>query len=47
MKAHEEFIPWDNLCEKLTTLEGALNANDVSVIRDMMRMLVTGYTPNN
>ncbi len=46
MKAQEEFIPWDELQEKLKALEIALNVNDVGVIRLMMKQLVTGYTPN-
>ena len=46
MKAQEEFIPWEELQEKLKALEIALNVNDVGVIRLMMKQLVTGYTPN-
>ncbi len=46
MKAQEEFIPWDELQEKLKALEIALNVNDVGVIRLMMKQLVTGYIPN-
>jgi FlaA1/EpsC-like NDP-sugar epimerase len=47
MKAHEEFVPWAELEDKLTTLEMALNANDVGVIRRMMQQLVAGYTPSD
>ncbi len=47
MKAHEEFIPWAELEDKLKALEMALNVNDVGVIRLMMEKLVTGYTPND
>lgn len=47
MKAHEEFIPWAELEEKLNELEMALNMNDVSAIRLMIEKLVTGYTPND
>lgn len=46
MKAHEEFIPWPELEEKLNALELALNVNDVSVIRLMMESLVADYTPS-
>lgn len=46
MKAHEDFIPWTSLKNKLSALEIALNADDVSVIRLMMQKLVTGYTPS-
>jgi FlaA1/EpsC-like NDP-sugar epimerase len=47
MKAHEEFIPWSELEEKLKALEMALNVNDVGIIRLMMEKLVTGYTPSD
>jgi FlaA1/EpsC-like NDP-sugar epimerase len=46
LKAHEEFIPWAVLEDKLKSLEMALNVNDVGVIRLMMQQLVPGYTPN-
>jgi FlaA1/EpsC-like NDP-sugar epimerase len=47
MKAHEEFIPWSELEDKLEELEMALNVNDVGVIRLMIEKLVTGYTPSD
>lgn len=47
MKAHEEFIPWAELQDKLQALEMALNVNDVGVIRLMMQTLVAGYTPSD
>lgn len=47
MKAHEEFIPWQDLEPRLNALEMALNVNDVGVIRLMMQQLVAGYTPND
>lgn len=47
MKAHEEFIPWAQLEDKLHALEMALQVNDVGVIRLMMTTLVSGYTPND
>ncbi len=47
MKAHEEFIPWQDLESKLQALEMALNVNDVGVIRLMMQKLVSGYTPSD
>ncbi|OWY27285.1 nucleoside-diphosphate sugar epimerase/dehydratase [Herbaspirillum robiniae] len=46
MKAHEEFIHWAELENKLKALEMALNVNDVSVVRLMMKELVIGYTSN-
>lgn len=47
MKAHEEFIPWVDLEDKLNTLEMALNVNDVGIIRLMMGKLVSGYIPSD
>ncbi len=47
MKAHEEFMPWHVLSDKLKSLEMALKVNDVSVIRLMLQQLVTGYTPSD
>ena len=47
MKAHEVFVPWERLEEKLRALEIALSANDVSLIRRMMVELVSGYVPND
>ena len=47
MKAHEEFIPWDEFEAKLTAMEMALNVNDVGVIRLMLQQLVTGYIPRD
>lgn len=45
MKAQEEFLPWDELKEKLASLEFALNVNDIGVVRRMLEQLVSGYTP--
>ena len=45
MKAKEEFILWPKLSEQLNTLEIALNANDVNLIRLMMQDLVKEYIP--
>lgn len=46
MKAHEEFLPWDALEEKLNALKVALELNDIEVIRRMLEDLVSGYEPN-
>lgn len=46
MKAHEECMAWSELEGKLKTLEMALDANDVGVIRLMLEQLVTGYKPS-
>jgi FlaA1/EpsC-like NDP-sugar epimerase len=47
MKAHEEFIPWAELENKLNALQIALNVNEVGVIRLMMQQLISGYTPSD
>ena len=47
MKAHEEFIPWAELENKLNALQIALDVNDVGVIRLMMQQLISGYTPSD
>ena len=46
MKAHEEFLPWGELETKITALEIALNANDITLMRRLMQELVAGYTPS-
>lgn len=47
MKAHEDFLLWDELERKLDALRAVLNVNDVSVVRRMLQRLVTGYTPSD
>ena len=47
MKAHEQFVPWPALQEQLAALELAMRANDVPVIRAMLRQLVQGYQPSD
>jgi FlaA1/EpsC-like NDP-sugar epimerase len=46
LKAHEDFIIWPELESKLDALETAMNANDVSATRLIMKQLVNGYTPS-
>jgi FlaA1/EpsC-like NDP-sugar epimerase len=46
MKAHEEFLPWSNLEEKLDALSIAMSVNDVPVIRGLLQQLVKGYEPS-
>ena len=46
MKAHEEFLPWDELQAKLFELGQALDANDVPVVRTLLKELVPGYQPD-
>jgi len=46
MKAHDEFLPWSALKEKLDTLTIALNVNDVDVIKAILEQVVSGYQPD-
>jgi FlaA1/EpsC-like NDP-sugar epimerase len=45
MKAHEDFLPWDVLQAKLSNLSSALDANNVPLIRTLLKDLVPGYQP--
>jgi FlaA1/EpsC-like NDP-sugar epimerase len=47
LKAHEEFLPWDELESKLNILNGALDSNNVPVIRTLLKELVPGYQPES
>ena len=46
MKAHEQFVPWPELSARLNDLTVALNANDVPLIRSLLKQLVPGYQPD-
>jgi FlaA1/EpsC-like NDP-sugar epimerase len=46
MKAHEAFLPWDELQGKLNALELAMSVNDVPVLRGFLQQLVPGYQPS-
>jgi FlaA1/EpsC-like NDP-sugar epimerase len=46
MKAHEEFLSWDELQQELDKLNLALVACDVKLIREILKKLVPGYRPN-
>jgi FlaA1/EpsC-like NDP-sugar epimerase len=46
MKAHEQFVPWPALAQKLDALSAAMSVNDVPVIRSMLQTLVSGYQPS-
>ena len=46
MKAHEKFLPWQDLDEQLSALSLAISANDVPIIRGMLKQLVPGYQPS-
>jgi len=47
LKAHEKFIPWDQLQGHLHSLNLALSVNDVPVIRSFLQQLVPGYQPSD
>lgn len=44
MKAHEQFLHWPQLEEKLNALNIAVGANDVPAIRILLAQVVTDYT---
>lgn len=46
MKAHEEFLSWDNLQQELEKLNLALDSSDATLISLMLKKLVPGYQPN-
>jgi FlaA1/EpsC-like NDP-sugar epimerase len=46
MKAHEKFLSWPELDQQLSALSLAISANDVPVIRGMLKQLVSGYQPS-
>ena len=46
LKAHEKFVPWEQLQGQLNSLNLALSVNDVPVIRSFLQQLVTGYQPS-
>jgi FlaA1/EpsC-like NDP-sugar epimerase len=45
MKAHEEVLAWAKLTERLAGLDVALAMNNVDVIRQILKTLVSGYRP--
>ncbi len=45
MKAHEEFLPWHELQQRLAELMTAVDANDVPNMRTLIQQLVPGYQP--
>jgi FlaA1/EpsC-like NDP-sugar epimerase len=45
MKAHEEFLQWNELESKLNILNSALDSNNVPAIRTLLKELVPGYQP--
>lgn len=45
MKAHEEFVRWPALQSRLAILQGALAANDLVALRQLLQELVAGFEP--
>jgi FlaA1/EpsC-like NDP-sugar epimerase len=43
LKAHEKFLPWDQLQGQLNSLNLALSVNDVPMIRRYLQQMVDGY----
>ena len=46
MKAHEEFLPWDELEQELEKLNLAIKSCDTKSIRAILKRLVPGYVPH-
>ena len=47
MKAHEQFLTWDQLLPHLLTLRIAAKAADADVINHVLKQLVSGYVRSN
>ncbi|WP_099592992.1 MULTISPECIES: polysaccharide biosynthesis protein [Pseudomonas] len=46
MSAHEDFLPWDVLKERLDQLVAAVSTDDYGLARQLLRDTVSGYTPD-
>ncbi len=46
MSANEDYVPWDVLKVKLSEMLGAIDSRDFSLIRKLLRELVSGYSPD-
>jgi len=46
MSTHEDHLSWDVLKEKLAELLAAVSADDYSRVRQLLREIVSGYTPD-
>jgi FlaA1/EpsC-like NDP-sugar epimerase len=46
MKAHEEFLPWEDLMDGLAQLMRVVDANDVTAMRAQIKHLVPGFQPD-
>jgi FlaA1/EpsC-like NDP-sugar epimerase len=45
MKAHEDFLPWKQLYERLQAIQAALTSKDIQQLRAILQELVHDYTP--
>jgi FlaA1/EpsC-like NDP-sugar epimerase len=46
MSAHEDLIPWEKLKHRLAELLNAVQDNDYSSVRQLLRDTVAGYAPD-
>jgi FlaA1/EpsC-like NDP-sugar epimerase len=46
MSAHEDYLPWEALKEKLTELVSAVGDDDYDKVRKLLRETVSGYAPD-
>lgn len=46
MSAQEDYLPWDQLKERLNELLAAISADDYGRVRQLLRETVSGYTPD-
>ena len=46
MSANEDYLPWEVLKAKLTELLNAVQEDDYSRVRQILRETVSGYTPD-
>ena len=46
-KAHENFVPWEQLQGQLHSLNLAVSVNDVPLIRSFLKQIVKGYQPSD
>jgi len=46
LKAHEEYLTWDDLMPQINYLESLINDQNLDEIRNLMEKLPLGYSPN-
>ncbi|MEX5340057.1 polysaccharide biosynthesis protein [Pseudomonas sp. I2] len=47
MSANEDFLPWEKLTDRLSSLLKAVENEDFTRVRQLLRELVSGYAPEN